>query len=111
MCRGLRPGIKRLFRLAIRSGIRMALGATGVAIERMVVHESLRVVALGLVLGLAAAFPVTRLLRTMLFDVTPHDPLTYLGVVLVFATAAAVASWVPARSAARVDPLRTLRSD
>jgi putative ABC transport system permease protein len=92
-------------------GIRMALGATEGMVVRMVVGESLRVAALGAGLGLVAALPLTRVLRAMLYDVTPTDLPTYLGVILVFAAAAALASWVPARRAGLVQPLETLRSD
>jgi predicted permease len=92
-------------------GVRMALGATGRTIVGMVVGEGFRLVAAGVVLGLAGALAVTRVLRTMLFDIAPTDPPTYVGVILVFVGAAALASWMPARRAARVDPLQILRSD
>jgi ABC-type antimicrobial peptide transport system permease subunit len=60
-------------------------------------------------LGLAGALGVTRFLETFLFGVTPHDPATFIAATLFFGTVAGVACWVPARRAARVDPLTALR--
>jgi putative ABC transport system permease protein len=90
-------------------GIRMALGADQGRVLGMVIREGATLAALGTVAGLAAALALTRILRTLLFEVTPSDPTTYLAIVLVVVTAALVASWLPARRAARVDPTEALR--
>jgi predicted permease len=92
-------------------GIRMAVGADAQNIVAMVVSQSLRVVAVGAVIGLVAALASTRVLRSLLFDVTTSDPLTYLTIVIVFGLSATLASWGPVRRAARVDPLQALRSE
>ena len=92
-------------------GIRMAIGADGRAIAVMVIGQGLRVTAIGAAIGLAGAIVLTRFLRTLLFDVSTTDPPTYVLATLVFGAAAALASWIPARRAARVDPLDTLRTD
>ncbi|MBL8981787.1 MAG: FtsX-like permease family protein, partial [Gemmatimonadetes bacterium] len=91
-------------------GIRMALGAAGSTVQRLVLGETARLVALGLVLGLAAALALTRALRALLFEVTTTDPPTYLGLGLVLCATAFVAGWIPARRAARVDPAGALRN-
>ncbi len=92
-------------------GVRLALGAHSVDVRRMVVRRALDDAAMGIVLGLAGAVVGTRVLATLLFDVSPIDPLTLAGAaVLLFATAVA-ASWVPARRAARLDPAIALRGD
>ncbi|MEP7345705.1 MAG: FtsX-like permease family protein, partial [Gemmatimonadaceae bacterium] len=90
-------------------GVRMALGATPRGIASLVVRTALRPVILGLVVGSAAALGVTRLLRAYLFGVTPTDPITIIGVVLLLLGAALLASLVPARRASRVDPAMVAR--
>jgi predicted permease len=91
-------------------GVRVALGAHAGQIAAMVVRQGLALVALGTAAGLVAAFAATRLLRSLLFDVSPTDPGTLVAVVgLLFAIGVA-ASWPPARRAARVDPVTTLRA-
>jgi len=92
-------------------GIRMAVGADARAIVAMVVGQGLRVAAIGTTVGLVFAIVLTRFLRTLLFEVSITDPPTYVFATLVFAAAAALASWIPARRAARVDPLATLKTD
>ena len=92
-------------------GIRAALGAPGGAIVRMVVRQGMTVVLGGVVIGLSAALGLTRLMASLLFEVKPTDPLTFVAVNLLFALAALFASWIPARRAARVDPLVALRSE
>ena len=90
-------------------GIRMALGADRRGILKLVLSRGLLLSAIGLVLGLAASFGLTRVMRTLLFNVTPTDPLTLVlvaGVMIVVATAAC---FVPAWRATRVDPLVVLR--
>jgi putative ABC transport system permease protein len=92
-------------------GIRMALGASPQAVQAMIVGEGLRLAALGIGAGLLAAFAASRLVQQLLFNVAPHDPLTYVGVSLLLALVAAAACWIPARRATKVDPLIALRSE
>jgi len=92
-------------------GIRMALGADGRRIERAVIGEGMGLVGAGALIGLGAAVMSTRVLRSLLFDLSPTDPVTYVAIVALIAVTAAAASWVPARRAANVDPLSSLRSE
>jgi ABC-type antimicrobial peptide transport system permease subunit len=73
--------------------------------------QSVRLAAAGVVVGVVAALAATRVLRSMLFDVSPSDPTVLVLVSAVLVTVAAVASWGPARRAARVDPVEALRGD
>jgi len=90
-------------------GIRMALGARASEVVRVVVRESVTLVTVGLAIGLAIALAATKPLGALLVGVAPGDPVTLLGVALVLVLAAVLASLVPARRAARVDPLVALR--
>jgi predicted permease len=90
-------------------GVRMALGADHGRVLGMMIREGATLAALGTLAGLGAALALTRILRTLLFEVTPADPMTYLAIVLVVVAAALMASWLPARRAARVDPAEALR--
>jgi len=92
-------------------GVRLALGATPGAIARLVLGQGARLVVIGLALGAAGAVLLTRLLTTMLFEITPTDPVTYGGVALVLAATAVAACQIPAWRATRVDPLTALRSE
>jgi len=92
-------------------GIRIALGGTIERVIRMITLETLRFVAIGLAIGLAFAVAFARLLSRFLFDVSPLDPIAYLAVVVGFGGVALLASYWPARRAARVDPLAALRSE
>jgi putative ABC transport system permease protein len=92
-------------------GIRMALGATPASVLRMIMGQGLGLVLGGLLVGLVGALALTRLMASLLFGVTPTDPLTFAGVALVFVLAALVACYVPARRATRIDPLIALRSE
>jgi putative ABC transport system permease protein len=91
-------------------GIRMALGALPGGVLRMVLGQGMRLVALGLAIGLGCAFVLSRLFASLLFETTPTDPPTYLAVAAVLALVAAVACFVPARRATSVDPMVALRS-
>jgi putative ABC transport system permease protein len=91
-------------------GVRVALGAAPESILRMVIGNALRLVSIGLVLGLAAAFALTRVVASLLFNVEPTDPFTFVGSALVLLLAGLAASALPAWNAARVDPLVALRS-
>jgi ABC-type antimicrobial peptide transport system permease subunit len=92
-------------------GIRIALGAERANVQWLVIAEGLGLVAVGIVLGLASAFAATRVLRTFLFDLTPSDPITYLAIVALLIATAVLASWIPGRRAARVDPVIALRAE
>jgi putative ABC transport system permease protein len=92
-------------------GVRVALGAARGQVVRMIVGQAMVPVIGGLVVGLAAAFGATRLLRSLLFQVTPTDPLTFAAVTLVLLVAALFAAYVPARRATRIDPMTALRCE
>jgi putative ABC transport system permease protein len=91
-------------------GIRLALGASGRQVTGLVVGESARLAVVGIAIGLAGAAGVTRALRSLLFDVSPTDPLTLGGVAALLLLVAMAAAWLPARRASRVDPVETLRA-
>jgi ABC-type antimicrobial peptide transport system permease subunit len=100
------------FNLARRTseiGIRMALGANQRDIFRLVVGQGLRLTIAGLILGIVAALGTGSLLGSMLFAVKQTDPLTFLGVSIALLCAAALACYIPARRAMRVDPMVALR--
>jgi predicted permease len=90
-------------------GIRMALGANSQRVVQLVLREALLWVTVGVVLGLGAALATTQWIESLLFDLKPHDPLTIGLAALVLLVVAAVAGYLPARRAARVDPLVALR--
>lgn len=91
-------------------GVRIALGAQRSQVSRLVVMQSMRLAAIGVVIGLAGALAATRAMRSLLFDVSPTDPVVLVSVPLLLMVVAAVASFVPARRAANVDPMEALRS-
>ncbi len=90
-------------------GLRMALGASPGDVSRLVLRQALVLASLGIVIGLACSAAVTRLLQSMLFEVKPSDPLTYVVVIAALAAVALAASYVPVRRAMRVDPMVGLR--
>lgn len=92
-------------------GIRMALGAHRIDVIRLIVSQGMRLVVIGLVLGLAAAAAGSRALASLLYDVKPLDPLVFGGVTVLFAIVAALACLVPSWRASRIDALVALRSD
>jgi predicted permease len=92
-------------------GIRMALGAQQGSVLAMIVRQGLGQLGVGLGLGLLAAWPGSKLLGSFLVGVQPHDPPTFLGVFLILAAVALLASWVPAQRASRTDPLVAIRYD
>lgn len=92
-------------------GVRMALGAQIGDVVRLVLRQGFGLVGLGLILGLAGALGATRLLSGFLFEVQPLDPITFVSVVMLLGFVSLFACWLPARRAARVDPMVALRSE
>jgi putative ABC transport system permease protein len=90
-------------------GVRMALGAQQLHVLRLIFGQSLMMLVIGVVIGLTGAFALTRLMSTLLFEVTATDPLTYVSVVGLLTVVALLACYIPARRAAKVDPLIALR--
>ncbi|MEP6764436.1 MAG: ABC transporter permease, partial [Gemmatimonadaceae bacterium] len=91
-------------------GIRMALGAQGRDVQRMVVREGMQLVTLGVVIGIVIAVGTSRMLSAYLYGVSPLDGVTFVGMSVVFASVALLASYLPARRASRANPLAALRS-
>ncbi len=91
-------------------GIRMALGARGADVRRMVVRQGLVVTLIGVGVGILGAIALTRLMRSLLFEVSPTDPLTYMIVAPALVFVSILATWLPARRAAAVSPSEALRS-
>jgi putative ABC transport system permease protein len=92
-------------------GLRMALGATRSHILSLIETDGLRMVLVGLAVGLGAALAVSHMLKTLLFQVSIYDPFTYIAVPLLLSFAALVAILIPARAGTRVEPAVTLRAD
>ena len=90
-------------------GIRLALGAGFGDIMRLVLRRGLLQLTLGMVLGVSAALAVCQLMAQLLFKVSPRDPITFAIVAIALATAGLLACWIPARRAARLNPVRALR--
>jgi putative ABC transport system permease protein len=92
-------------------GVRMALGAAPASVFRLMIGQGLRLSAAGIGLGLLAALGLTRVMISMLVGVKATDPVTYAAMVAIFLMIAALASWIPARRAASLDPTRALRDE
>jgi predicted permease len=92
-------------------GIRMSLGADGGRVQRMILREGGVLLIAGLLVGLLGAFSAARVIRGLLFGVTPSDPATLLVVASVMAVIGIIACWIPARRAARIDPAITMRAN
>jgi predicted permease len=92
-------------------GVRLALGATAAGVARLVVREGLRLALFGAIVGLTLAFTVTRVLRGLLFEIEPLDPVSLFGAAAILVAAALVATYLPARRATRVDPVEVLRAE
>jgi putative ABC transport system permease protein len=92
-------------------GLRMALGASTSSVLRLVLGQGLMFVGMGFALGLAAAVAITRLLKTILFQVRPSDPEVYLAVASLLGAVALLASYVPAWRATKIDPLTAIREE
>ena len=100
-------GVRRMREI----GVRLALGARRRQIIAMMLNQGMRLLGIGLAIGFLGALGTSRVLRSLLFEVSPTDPLTYAGVALLLAGVAAIACWIPARRASRVDPMITLRAE
>jgi ABC-type antimicrobial peptide transport system permease subunit len=92
-------------------GVRMALGATATSVFRLVVGQALRLVFIGVVVGLVAAAALTRLLERLLYEVEPLDPWTFAATAIILLAVATVASYVPARRGMRMAPVDALRTN
>lgn len=92
-------------------GLRMALGARGVDVWRLIVGQGLKVVALGMAIGLLAARALSRVMASLLFGISVTDPLTFAGVAVLLVVVALLACFLPARRAAKVDPMIALRME
>jgi ABC-type antimicrobial peptide transport system permease subunit len=90
-------------------GVRIALGATSRDVTRLVVGQGIALAVIGGVFGLAGAFGLTRLLRSLLYGVEPTDPATLGGIIVILALSVLAASWLPARRAAAIAVVRALR--
>jgi len=91
-------------------GIRMALGASASNLQAAIVGQTVALAAIGMLLGAAASWALTRTLGGLLYGVTSRDPLTFAGVLLVLTAVAAIAGYLPARRASRIDPSIALRA-
>ncbi|MGH9348090.1 MAG: FtsX-like permease family protein, partial [Vicinamibacterales bacterium] len=91
--------------------IRMALGASARRVRLLVLGQGLAPVAAGVVIGLGGALALTRFMESLLFGVTPTDPITFGTVPVLVVAVASVAGYIPARRATRVDPVQALRQD
>ena len=90
-------------------GIRMSLGAQPAQVLRLVMGQGIKLALVGIAIGGAAAFALTRLMMSLLFGVAPADPLTFMGVAILLVAVALAACYIPARRAMRVDPMTALR--
>jgi ABC-type antimicrobial peptide transport system permease subunit len=90
-------------------GVRIALGARGTDVLRLVLGQGVVLAVTGLAIGAVGAFFLTRVLRGMVYGVSTTDPSAFIGVVVGLALVAVAASWIPARRAAKVDPMNVLR--
>ena len=91
-------------------GIRIALGASAGALQASIILQTLKLAALGLSIGVVASWALARMLSGLLFGVTATDPVTFLSMLAVLTLVAALAGYIPARRASRIDPLTALRA-
>jgi ABC-type antimicrobial peptide transport system permease subunit len=92
-------------------GVRVALGARGEDVQRMIVRQGVGVLIGGVVLGLGGAFALTRLMGAILYEVSATDPWTFAGAPVLLVLVSLLASWLPARRATKVDPVEALRAE
>jgi ABC-type antimicrobial peptide transport system permease subunit len=90
-------------------GIRMALGASARDVQRLILRQTLRPVAVGVLIGVAVAAGASRILQAVLFGISPFDPVAFVGAPVFLLAIALVATLLPTRAALRVDPMTTLR--
>ena len=92
-------------------GIRVALGASPAIVTGMFVRRGVILTGVGVLVGLIGAVALTRVMASLLFGISPLDPLTYVAVSLLLVAAAATASYIPARKASDIDPVKALRAE
>ena len=92
-------------------GIRMALGATPRTIAWPILRSALCMVSIGVAIGLPLVFVVIRLVHSYLFGISPHDPVTLVAAVTLLLVVTLMAAWLPARRAAKIDPMEALRNE
>ena len=92
-------------------GVRMALRATPADLHRLVLIRGLKSASLGIILGTAVALGITRYMQSLLFETTPYDPTVFAGVGTVLLLSAAIACWLPARRASKINPVTALKAD
>jgi len=92
-------------------GVRIALGATSGNVLRMVLGQGMRTIVIGVAIGIAGSFALTKTVSSLLFGVTATDPITFVGVTLLLIAVALLACYIPARRATKVDPMEALRSE
>ena len=92
-------------------GVRIALGATTGSVVRLVLGQGLALACIGLGLGLAGSIAVTRVIKSMLFQVQPNDPFVYMAVAVLLGAVTLIAGYVPASRAAKIDPMVALRQE
>ncbi len=92
-------------------GLRMALGAQRSDVLKLMIREGMTLALVGALLGLGGALALTRLMKTLLFGVSPTDPLTFAAITLLLTFVSLLACWIPARRATKFDPMTSLRSE
>jgi putative ABC transport system permease protein len=92
-------------------GIRLAIGSTKTGVLRLIIHEGMKVALIGCAVGLAASFALTRIIRSLLFHVSPTDPLAFCASGFLVVLVALLACWLPARRATRINPMLALRCE
>ena len=97
--------------VAYEFGIRLALGADTPMLRNMIVRQAMTLACVGIVVGLAAAYGLTRLMASLLFSVKPTDPVVFVSVTVLFIAVSFLASYLPARRTLRVDPVVALRCE
>jgi ABC-type antimicrobial peptide transport system permease subunit len=90
-------------------GIRLALGARPQDVAWPILREALVLASIGIVIGLPVALALSRLIRSIFFGIKPHDPMTIIGSVILLLSVAVLSAWIPARRAAKTDPMEALR--